>query len=676
MSGEEGAPEGPPAAAEATGKPAFTTMGPEAFNGVYTQFTSPMTIQTAVFGVNSPTAVSHARMTGRVADHEIADALTGYLRPRCFQEAESALANDRVVVLHAPSGTGKRAGSFALLREVTGGRVVLLSPQVALADLAERKYEARTGYVVVDHIRPHSAEDGDFKWQVLRDRLAEADAHLVVTTTVTPSSAVESVRHVRWTRPDPVEVLRARLTEPLSAEHLAVVAEVLTATTPMRDVVELARRLDRGESPDAAIGHLDATSWTEVAEWFEAEPSRRRIAEVTTLAFGLGTAERPFESMLAAFERHLEVHMPEPDSTDEVPAERSLPQRRHGVTGPGSLIVRRTVPSDLGPRSELAFRSDLHHRHVLCQLGKRMDRAFWDAVRAWLDDVVADSHKQVALGLAILAEFAYGEVAALLESWSSGSRGWKGQQAALIVLWTTAYLDDVAPAALQTTTRWISGSDTARRWTAAMAFCAGLGVRYPHEATRRLWHLCAQTHRAGGHFEAALAELFGTLARETPDAGIVVRTLIGKTARHSGPGGDAAMRAVALSATLAVLSNLDPVSGRRSFLHYPERYPDRIGEVARLWASVLRNRPTRLRGIQSLHGAVKDIADHEDQAAGLVGRLGAALAAELAADELVRLEVDLRGFVARSDGLDDRTVAALLTALFTALEADQGEKTG
>lgn len=650
-------------------RPAATTFESETVNNVWNHITpSSMTIENAMFGVTEGAVRSRTRATGPVPETDIAAAATGYVRPDGFTAAEKALHDEHAVVLHGPPDTGKRASTLMLLRTRTDAQLVLLSPQIALSELAERTYDEDTGYAVVDHVAEQNADDADFSWRLIRERLENAGAWLVVTTTTAPSMAAHAVQYVEWTPPQPRDVLAAHMSAPLSEHDRAVLVPTLADSLRLRDIVELAGRLDRGEPVEEAVGHVDATARHTVSEWFDRQPSRRRILEVTTLAFAVGADDRRFESMLAALERRLTVHLPEQESTEEVPAEKSLRQLRHDLTGADSLIVRRTVTSELGPRNELVFGSASYHRHVLAVLWDRMEVAFWDAVREWLDEQVAVDSRRVAYGLAWLADVAFAEVRSLLDAWARGGRGEAGQSIAILVLSTMAFSDELAPAALQTTTRWINSGDAAQRWTAAMTFSSELGMRFPHDAANKLWRLCVQAHTVTHNATVALGRLFVTLVRHTPDGGIVLSMLAGKLDRFDKAGGNVSMRSVAMTATLAVLSARDGVANRRAFLVFLTQSPERARTVARLWAAVLRHRPTRRRAITSLQGALKDLADHHENATAEVARLGAALAAEMTGAERDQLRTDMHRVADRRDA--GTALAALVNALLNELKDD------
>lgn len=654
-------------------KPAATTIDADTVNLVQNQFPSTTLIQKALFGVESGCPVQGVRTdSGRITDVDVADAISSYVTPKSFDDAKLALTRDRIVVVYGPADIGKRSSAITLLRQVTDQPLFRLAPSMSVRQLAERKYDRGLGVAVIDYLPEQAADgDGDFGWQMLRDRLADSGAYLVLTMSAKPEAAADAVQCVPWVRPDLTRVLRARMTTPLSRAQADALAGSLACSTAIRDVVELAGRLDAGESVDSAVGHFDLTAMKAVTTWFDEKPSRRAILEVTTLAFAAGTDERDFEATLTTLEGHLGKHLPQPVPTDDVPAEVSLPQRRHSLIGPGSLIVRQTVNSDLGSRGELAFVAPAYHRHVLRTLWERMEVGFWDAVRAWLDDRVVRDSWRVTGGLARLAEFAMGEVHDVLEPWARGARGMEGQRAVILVLSTMAYRDELAPAALRIARRWINGLDVASQWTAALAFSADLGVRYPLEAVNRLWQLCAKAPVGKENATVALAKLFVTLTRDTSDAGIVLRTLTAKLGRFDRPGGNVALRSVAVSATLAVLSARDSHDGRRAFSLCLERDPGRIDEVARLWVTVLRHRPTRRRALVALRDALDDLAEHDAKAVDRVQRLGAAFGAEMTQDERVLFQVDMRRTAARRVGRATDAMTALLTTLLSALSPNE-----
>ncbi|EMD24319.1 hypothetical protein [Amycolatopsis azurea] len=269
--------------------PAATSFDAETVNHVQTYLSpSTMKIETALFGVDNGTSSSRARATGRVTDQDITEAITTYVPPDCYPLASKALENENAVVLHGPADVGKRASAIVLLRERTDGPLILLSPQLDLTELGERDYDKGSGYALVDHIVVPTTAEQEFEWRMVRERLVKAGAYLVVTTTTPPSLPMVAVQHVGWEPPRPDDVLVRRTSVPLSEDDLDTLTKSLAGSIRMRDVVQLAKRLTDGESMANAVGHLDQTARSKVCAWFDKEPSRRQIAEVTALSFALG----------------------------------------------------------------------------------------------------------------------------------------------------------------------------------------------------------------------------------------------------------------------------------------------------------------------------------------------------------------------------------------------------
>ncbi|MEU7140391.1 hypothetical protein ABZ942_13145 [Nocardia sp. NPDC046473] len=641
------------------GRPATSFDAATIQNLVYNHLPGLKGIQTATLGMDARQFRQGTRATGKITESELTEALTSYVTPDGFSMTLAALQEDRIVVLSGPSGFGKRTSALQLLRRCTEGQLVLLSPQVTATELAERPYVHGCGYAVVDHIGDNGP-DGAFGWNVVRDQLADTQAYMVITTHSESSDLAEGVRRFHWELPDPESVLRLRMSTPLSDEQLAALSDDIKCAARISDIVELARRLDEGESPDTATRHFDVTAFNEVMKWFEGKPDRQQIAEVTTLAFALGAPERTFDAMLSTLEKHLDPKLPDTEPIGSREAE-IMPQRRHRITGPGGLIVRKMVATDLGPRAELTFAVNGYHRHVVRMLWERYDsQTLWNAVRVWLDESVRDGSWRIALGLAALSEVAIDEVLDVIGPWSCGSKGVGGQNVAIFVLTTMAYSDELAPAALQIATKWITGPNPAQRWTAAVTFSWQLGVRYPHEATNRLWQLCVQAHTVKGSATAALAELFVTLTRETSDTGIVLTMVESKIHRFGRSGANIELRSVAAAAALNVLSAFDHESERRSLLLFLKHNPDRIRTVATLWATVLKYRPTRLAAIRLFKYAAKDLAANDATPVELITLLGTAIRAHFSEREIEQLRSEYINTVMRREKADkDETVALL-----------------
>lgn len=640
---------------------AATKFDPAVMNQVVNQFPALTTIHTATLGVDARQAGTGtgAQATGRVSESDLKGALSAYVAPDRYHDALDALRETRVVVLHGPFGTGKRTSALRLLRQCTEGQLILLTPRVTAAELATRTFDRECGYAIVDHVTDTSTERG-FNWGLVRDSLTKSDAYLVVTTSREFGDPIEELRRVRWQLPDPELALRAHMTTVLTAEKLEVLHETLESATRIGDVVELARRLDKGERPEEATSHFDETAFNEVVKWFESQPNQRQILEVVTLAFGRDVSERAFDERVNSLEDHFQPDLAaEADATGDV-SSQILPQIRHALTAPGSLITRATVTDDLGSHIELKFAAPGYRRHVVRMLWERYDsRTLWSTVRSWLDELAFNGEEFIATGLTVLSEFAMGEVLELIEPWSRGSRGIGSQLVSIYVLIYMAQYDVTASDALQIASRWINSGDHAQRWTAANALSSYLGIRYPHEAGNRLWQLCVEDHEA----TLALADLFVFLTRETSQAAIVLTLVAAKLKRFARPGAAIGMRVIAVTAALAVLSAHDQSTERRSIVVFLQHNPDRMDLVARVWRAVLDNRPTRSDALRLFVEIAGDLVDHQEKPAQFVGDLAKAISSPYTDEEIELLRTDFVNTNLRRGDVKNDAVTALLKIL-------------
>lgn len=570
---------------------------------------------------------ARSRATGKLPKADRDELGGAFVEPPGFPDVARRLGTERMVVLPGPVGRGKRTSALRLLRRTVEGEIFLLSPRMRWTELTERVYERGCGYALIDHAA--ETELDSFGRQLLRDRLSEAGAHLVVTTT-----DATGLRTAEWRLPDLMTVLRERVSVEIPDEYSALLTESLGGVVRVGDVAELARRLDNGESAVEAVRHLDTKAEEAVRQWFDAAPSRRRVAEVTVLAFAVRMPVRVFDRMLGALLREMA-----PPSTGEESAgderDTAMPRIREGITGPGSLIVRKKAPVDTGTtRIELDFEVSAYHRHVVRALWERYsDEDLWDPVRRWLNGAVENGDWSVVLGLAALSEIDLGEVLDIIDPWACRERGMNGQYAAHWVLTAMAYQDVLAPIALRIATRWITGDDIARRVTAAAAFGEQLGVRFPHDAVRRLWVLVLQPSTPPGVVAHALPELFTNLTRAESTPAIVLNRL---EARLTDP---APTRSKTIPVqhirqiALRVLAARDRSGGRSTLARYLTQHRNNLRSVGTIWIELLRNRPTRQHAFRLFGEVVRDLAEHEEQPESTLDELARAIGERLPAGE-------------------------------------------
>jgi hypothetical protein len=655
-------------------------------------FHGPVYAQGSTFGIGQAAADGQRRRarTGRLTDEDIDAALAHYVHPAPFEDALDVLKRDRVIVLVGPASIGKAAGAIALLREVTNGSLAVLSPTVTISDLSERDFKSVPGFVVMDWQFDRSQGDvTDFTWRTLRDQVYDAAAHLVITTASARSrGATGSVRHIDWERPATSDLLASYL----GGTELEFLIEDIVDAVPgdcgIGPIVALARRLVSGEDPAKALEEVGNDAAERVQQWFAAERPLTEILEVVALTFAAGRSERSFETMLARLVKTIEDAGYALD-TDALgrkrkrQAPRPLRPVRAGRNRPEGLIGRETVVIEGAAQSIVKFRVDGYRHEVLAQGWHNYDGTFWDAIRGWLDAVVADSamewnadtQRTVAAGLATFAQVDMSEVEeSYLHPWAGGRLGWPGQLVATYALWSMCFDDTLAPVALRIATRWATTGDPIRRWTAATTFSGELGVRYPTEATNRLWHLIVQAKDSTDAI-FALAQLFATLSSGDQNAGQVLTLLDRRLDEVSQGRRDMRQQNLIVLSTLTVLSIRDARSGLPSITLFLRANPDRRALVARLWGWVLRYRPLRRRALAALIDAASAFDSAGDEPEEDARALGDALAEALWPGEPERLATDFINHQAHAKR-KRQDVAGIMRALLAALERLNGTETG
>jgi hypothetical protein len=638
-------------------------------NEVNLGFFGKTVFQNASIGVQNTKgtlASSLSTSTGLVGDADISAALERFVQPEGFAGSTTLLARDRMVVLCGRPGMGKRSSALSLLREVTDETLYMLSPNISLSELAGYEYKSGCGYLVVDRVVDTGLQESDFEWRIVHDRVVGRTSYLVVTQPVALADGSESFGHVDWQPPSTEKLLRAYWQQEWSTEDSNALAEALASVENVRDVVGLARQLNSGKSLEDALQHLDTRVRAEVEKWFDGMHERRSIVEITTLAFTTGVDLRTFDAAVLRLLRAMHRYVPEPAAEDGETKEDHLPRLRESWLR-NELVGLETLNTELGARRVLKFSKPEQHRHVLTQLWQRMDVAFWDAVSDWLDEIVVRPRYElsVAVGLAEFASVALDEVMPILDRWAQGFRQAAGQRSTVYTLYLMAYDESLAPIALRIATNWITRGKPTHRWVGAMAFIGQLGVRYPHDARRRLWQVCVQSHTVDGNVEQVFGELFANLVRNTENAHLVLNFLTEKVDRFiCQPDAKPGMRTVTARTALAVIESRDANTKRSSVLAHLADFPEHTALVARLLSGALIHRPVRLRAIKALRALLEDLAKHDENASEHARALGEALRAKLPPAEHDPLEEDFRIVAARKKDTDIRSlVDAVLNAL-------------
>ncbi|MGQ5633935.1 MULTISPECIES: hypothetical protein [unclassified Streptomyces] len=625
-----------------------------------------------VVGIAGAAPAPQGRVTGPVREEEVTFLLKRYATPAAFPEALEALRADRVVTLIGESGTGKRSGAVALLKKVMrgGGRMIVLSPDITLEDLAERTFDSGNGYVVLDRVDDGALRDAqaDFAWRRVQERVHKCGAHLVVTTRPRMRPALPtSVRHVLWEAPSTEEVLRLRLNlGGCSEETIEQAVNLIRPNCPVAKAAEVADGICAGRTPAQVWEEYDTNTYETVQRWFDA-PGRtmREILQVTTVAFAAGNGIRACEQLFALLDSHLSreftgagaprgalngvpasltaAGVPAAAGKDKAPAgkraggaEAALFDHRRAMLDIELLTTRR-IPMGTVTREVVLFGTPSHRRWVFTELCARFGVEFWDAVQTWLTAVLSEPDApcpsgtvsgdefevSMAAGLAILATTDFEEVVrSYLLPWAAGHAGRRGQRMAVYVLWDMSQSDlGLDTAALAIARDWALSASPELRGTAALAFSGWLGVRFPSDAVKWLWHLIANEN-GSGMGAAALARFFALLVYHDEDPSRVLGLLTYRLGKHASTSARSRLKSQTFAVVVTILCIRD-ASGRPVALRYFVLHPDRADALLHLWAGAFCYRPVRRIAVQAFADhlrALPVLTEETETAARALGR--------------------------------------------------------
>jgi hypothetical protein len=609
----------------------------------------------AAFGIGA--APSPGLAPGTIEPEEAGRALRFYLPPQpCFDEALDKLRENSLVVLTGQDGSGRGAGSLALLREILGdaARLRSLSPANALADLAaSRDLKPGQGYVILDYVGelPDRAVQA-YEIGRLSEELRRKGSYLVVTAADTTRRRLALRDHcVPWHAPDPVELFehcREMLPHaPLAPDTERELLERVGEQRRPGDVVAAAVVLPR-EGAEQALDTLRDRYRERVQEWFRQQPSADDLLPLAALAFLEGVPERTFEKECAALAAHVrnweqsgERPVAEADDETGTPpggavARQSRARWKERAVGLVTTEHRPGQGRDAG-RSErrLVFTSSRVRELVITELHDLYGYELWYPLRQWLGDLALrgdlDTRTEVARGVALLARHALVEVDEnLLKVWSEGLTNQR--VTAALTLQFMCDVEHLAPQALNIVVSWTDNSGQGRAVTAAMALTGRLGSLYRLDALNGLWSLAQRGERIAFSARRSLVLLLQT-AEHDPEQVLFILRYVRTVIARTGPG--SRERSIALRTTVQLLETVGLETAEPVTAALLRTVPDSARHLGSLWADVLhsgnRSRAVgalcrtlvQLRDDPSVTGAVRELG--EAMRSAMTGRQWAAL---------------------------------------------------
>lgn len=592
---------------------------------VINNFYANVDASAAIFGIGTRPAARS--VTGILRADAVAAAVARFVAPPRFEELVARLRERRVLVLAGPADSGKWTGAVGLLTRMPLAErdFIMLSPARDLEHLVTRtRFKPGRGHLIQDWAAAEGASAVQrFQFETLHDKLAAADAYLVITLTGKPAEA-DVDHHVAWEPPAAADVFNAHLDVPITPE-IEQVREQVGELRSARRIAELARRISEGRGSPLEL--LADVSGDDVRAWFDGRPGRSEVLVIAALAFAYRIPERLFERLVVeltaiADEVQWQGREPERRADDD-----DLPQARAMWTGSHPLItVEHDGPAGHGER-HIVFRGSHHREQVIKELVDRYDYRLWEPLRRWIRQLpieYPDLQLQVVAGLAVLARANLGEVhESFLDVWAGGS--WRERLAAANLLSLMCADDELVAAARETAVSWVYNAGPQRAMTAALAFAGGLAIRDPAGSVAWLWFLALRQMRVSAAAQRALTLLFQSAAERPGDILPPLQLLAAHVDHDMREGLEPSLTRRALSAVLAVLgSDRLEAEGEPVAAWVLRSEPESARHLGVLWAWTLRSAYHRADAIRALCHTLEDL-DGRDGALEAAQALGAAV---------------------------------------------------
>ncbi|RJL35744.1 hypothetical protein D5H75_02880 [Bailinhaonella thermotolerans] len=663
-------------------------------NQLINLFLSNVEASGANFGFDQASRASRQMVSGPIPREQVNRLTRHFVEPEPFEEALEALRKRAVVTLCGPDGSGKFTAAVNLLVRVLGegAPIVRLSLTRSLRELADHQFDRDTGYVLPGWFGACDQE-AEHHWERVEGELRQQGSFLVVTSPEESRRTAMTTR-IQWSPPDDKGTLiREYAGGGLTDADITKVVEALPEDLTMACLIEITDLLIRGLPPEEAVSSaLRGAAKDQVHDWFEQGPTREQILDITVPAFLPGLSERRFgqcrellKTALAKTVPEESVQESEPADRPRRPAEEAFPQAR-GRRWENPLIRIRQVIVDGRPRRLVELREAEAQRFLFAEMARRFDEHFWDAVRAWLEDLLIEPEfsLHIAAGLARLAGSSFDEVeGSYLEPWSvaagreepARSHARQKRLTTVHVLWFMCFDEDMAPVALRVAAGWAAqGSTVGQKYNAIIAFSGILGRLYPIEAVKNLWQL---TSNRGAVLGPLAIEAFGGLflSQEDADGRVrVVQFLASKIRKHRGVPSRVETYGTALRAMLAVYRTDDP-QGRPLAAQLLCERPGLVDIVGYTWSVLLVNRPVRHAALAALYANLDALRDHTEEPELIAQRLGDVLGGLLTKDQQDELAKDFTALAERPANRRNRanTVAAALLAAIERAQRRTGD---
>lgn len=628
------------------------------------------------------------RATGRLSEESIDRDLRSYVRPSEFPAALAALKAHSIVVLVGRGDVGKRAGALALHRAASASdkqvSITLLSPTLSMADLARYPFSAGSSYVLVDKIEERSSGSVyDFNARNLLERLDKASARLVITSRPAEELNADSFRGVavQWHLPSCESILKAvkvgSKAGAVDGDLIDDFVRTLTTASEVRAAID--------QLPNGLASAIEASKHGRrvlVDAWFDTMPEADMLAAVALAALAPGLQLPLFDELHSSLAEALGDSAKAGARTKKT--SKGVAQSRRKIFGPDSLAeIVADESSDSYERAQtVQLRPTVDGDYVLAQLYARYGRSLWSPVNRWIETASRseDSYLQsrIAVGLSSLLKCdAGGARTQFIDRWAKSSSQ-EQQLMAAMVLWTLSDDESFSADALQIAVQWIESGNSRMRTTALFALGAELGILFPEDALRWLWHFSVD-EESGSHAGPAagsLVNLIAIAARSSRGTYAILNLACRSLSTSSQIGADKASpidvhrslwRQSNVASTIVCAAMISPVEPLPAACVIADRRTSK--PLGRLWSEALQSRRHRAQALRALVRTLSSLAAGSE-ARERISALGVEVVRALPDVERPLLRRDLISEIKRVDVVPRRLAETVLAALLNVLEPE------
>ncbi|MGY0236942.1 hypothetical protein [Longispora urticae] len=457
-----------------------------------------------------------------IPEEDLHKAQHAFVEPEGFRALGPMLSRHRVLVLRTRPGHGGGTAAMRLLHDAEAGRFLQFPAEIDLRRFGADEVEERTGYLVRNVT--NTSRLTELELRRLDGILGQRGSWLVVTveTHARLPDAVLAEFVADLGAPPPAETVFAThlryLMGPTGSQTAEAVLgdpdviELLRASSDARiaRAADLARMFDdASQDPDFSVVEVRDRFRRLTEEsfdaWFDNLPdlaTRTLVIAAAVLHGGSRESGFAYETVADAADDLRERLLPPPEDDKPAPREDPFARRRTELLNDAlARLVSTThrTPYGWAPVDVVRFIDPSWPQRVLHRTwheygGARRDLLRWLCELAVHPATAVRVHAATAVGFLSRYSFDYVR-STVLEPWAD-SDVLRNREAAAIAVGIPGVEPALAVPVRRMVDQWSRADSTsARRYTAALAYGSGLGLRDPDRALRVLSELAGRVDR-------------------------------------------------------------------------------------------------------------------------------------------------------------------------------------